>query len=126
MSKANKIYYQRNFPIGQFLYEHIGIELIVEQGKTVDETIKEARELVFENHKKNNPQVEYSEIDIPITKLVSPVNEKDTKPKTQEEKIIDDIATVTDPKVLDGYQFISKKYPSIKEAVENKRKELTA
>lgn len=54
---TKKIYYERNYAIGKFLFEKIGIEQIIEKGETEDDAILRARLMVEKNHIENNPQL---------------------------------------------------------------------
>lgn len=48
-----KIYYQRNFRIGEFLYENIGIGIQVNEGEDALQALDEAKRLCHEYHNQN-------------------------------------------------------------------------
>ena len=59
--KATKIYFQKNFSVGQFQNEHYGIEIELEQQDIVEDAFKEARNICFQQFKKDNPQITWNE-----------------------------------------------------------------
>ena len=51
--KPEKIYYQKNFPVAQFIFETIGMGITLEQGDDPEDALNEAKRLVQEYHYKN-------------------------------------------------------------------------
>lgn len=49
--------YQKTFNLGNYCSERIGLEMELEEGKTIEETLDEAKKIATEWHEANNPQL---------------------------------------------------------------------
>jgi len=83
--KATKIYFQKNFSVGQFQNEHYGIEIELEQQDIVEDAFKEARNICFQQFKKDNPQITWNEQqqerDVSIMKTIRHLNNLNPSPQ---------------------------------------------
>ena len=106
MSKFERIFYQRNFRISEFLYETIGAGILLEQGQDAKQALSECKALVNEYHNENMIiSIEHQEIYIPDDKLPDIQVEKEIREQTLEEQIM----SCEEIKVLESYKFIAKK-----------------
>lgn len=48
--QIEKVYFQKNFQVGDFLYEHIGVGVILEAGESAKEALETAMQFVKEQH----------------------------------------------------------------------------
>src|SRR4051812_44887180 len=55
--RDEKVYYQQNFSVGQFLFVNIGVGLIVEKGETAEQVLAEAKKRVHDYFKSDNPHL---------------------------------------------------------------------
>ena len=117
MSKFQRIFYQRNFRISEFLYETIGAGILLEQGQDAKEALNECKALVNEYHNENMIiSLEHQERYIPDDKLPEIQVEKEIREQTLEEQM----ASCTEIKVLESYKFIAKKDPELQLAYDKK------
>jgi hypothetical protein len=74
--KPTRIYFQKNFPTAQFQHENYGVEIELEQGDSVEQAFKEARNICFNQFQKDNPQITWNEQerDIPIIETIRHLN----------------------------------------------------
>lgn len=57
-----RIYYQRNFRIGEFLYENIGIGIAINEGEDAKQALDQAKDLVEKYHWENvNKDLEHQQ-----------------------------------------------------------------
>lgn len=140
--KITSVNYQKVFPLGQYINERIGVEIQVDPDESEVDALREAKRIVEQFHKDNNPQL-YTETPIqpqyfngsfPIhdkegNRIHSGVNIEPITPKTQPHSTIEAINSCTTLKVLQEFDLIvqnmGKKYPEIQEAYDNKLKELS-
>lgn len=133
--KIVAVNYQKVFPLGQYINERIGVEIQVDPDESEVDALREAKRIVEQFHKDNNPQL-YTETPIvdytnfSVNNVDSaPDMEQKTPPKTQPHSTIEAINSCTTLKVLQEFDLIvqnmGKKYPEIQEAYDNKLKELT-
>jgi hypothetical protein len=120
--RIEKIYYQRNFPIGQFLFETIGIGIIVNEGEDPQQALDEAKKLACEYNTANNPHLAETQPSEPTTLPTLKVEREQIEGKS----VAEQIATVTELKVLEGYKLLVKNNPDWLNAYNLKLKELTA
>lgn len=58
----DRVYFQRNFRIGEFLYENIGIGIAINEGEDAKLALDEAKELVNQYHWENvNKSLEHQQ-----------------------------------------------------------------
>lgn len=125
--KIVAVNYQKVFPLGQYINERIGVEIQVDPDESEVDALREAKRIVEQFHKDNNPQL-YTETPIHREKedLFAVAIQS---PKNQPHSTIEAINSCTTLKVLQEFDLIvqnmSKKYPEIKEAYDNKLKELS-
>ena len=48
--QIERVYFQKNFQVGDFLYEHIGVGLILEAGESATEARETARQFTIDQH----------------------------------------------------------------------------
>ena len=103
----SKIYYQRNFRIGDFQYETIGIGIDLNEGENAHEALEEAKRLVIEyNAEQNHPVPHIQESTVP-----QPLPEIRVDKKAIEvnyEVVIEEINKCTTIKELDEWNMIAR------------------
>jgi hypothetical protein len=117
-----KIYYQRNFSIGAFLFETIGIGITINKGEDAEQALNEAKRLVIEYNEKSNPHLSETNAPEPTTLPTLKVEREQIEGKS----VTEQIATVKELKVLEGYKLLVKNNPDWLNAYNLKLKELTA
>lgn len=137
--KITTVNYQKVFPLGQYINERIGVEIQVDPDESEVDALREAKRIVEQFHKDNNPQL-YTETTVHNNSQFedspnAPWNLRKADeqppytPKTQPHSTIEAINSCTTLKVLQEFDLIvknmSSKYPEIKEAYDNKLKQLT-
>jgi hypothetical protein len=55
--RIERINYQKVFRLQEFVNERIGVEVVINEGDSVEEALRIARELVEEDHKRANPHL---------------------------------------------------------------------
>lgn len=124
MAKIERVSYHELLITGSYLNVRIGVDLLLNDGEDPKQALSSAKELVREFHKEAFPHVYAQGIDnIPQGEETTPVRLVEKK-QSQEEKIIQDIQTCADEKVLASYKLIAKNNSSIQEAYNNKLKQL--
>ena len=114
MSKPKTVGYSQTYPIGlSGQFQKIWVEFELDETDDPRTELYRCRKIVNDFFHESNKAAE---------KQLSPVKEE---PQSQEAKIIADIYTVKDLKVLESYKIIAKKYPAIQAAYDQKQKELT-
>lgn len=130
--KITTVNYQKVFPLGQYINERIGVEIQVDPDESEVEALREAKRIVEQFHKDNNPQL-YTETPIVDYNNFSATNvhsapdkeEEIQVPESPEEgarKLIESSVTL---KGLSFFKPLTTKYPNLKEIYDNKLKELT-
>lgn len=138
--KITTVNYQKVFPLGQYINERIGVEIQVDPDESEVEALRQAKRIVEQFHKDNNPQL-YTETpsnslhwDVLSIQQITKTENSDyldikTPPKPKPHSTIEAINTCTNLKTLQEFDLIvknmSNKYPEIKEAYDNKLKELS-
>lgn len=129
MPKITSVSYSKLYPLAVFSNERIGVEMSLEEGEDAKAALETCKALVHEFHLEANKEL-YSMLG---TKTVTvgdeglPVQQQQQQyPKlTQEQSIINDIATVTDIKVLESYKLIAKSNQDIQTAYDKTMKLLS-
>jgi hypothetical protein len=88
--QITEIYYQRNFQVGDFLYEHYGVRINVSGTDNIDDAYTEADKIVREQHYHKNKENSFyanpkSDEDLPIVQVKEPLF--DTTAPTEEDII---------------------------------------
>jgi hypothetical protein len=71
--KITEVYYQRNFQIGEFTYEHYGVKISISGSDNIDDAYNEAERIVKEQHYAKNKDYyamlasQNVPIDLPVT-----------------------------------------------------------
>lgn len=112
--QISKIYYQRNFRIGDFQYETIGIGIDINEGEDAKQAMDEAKRLVIEyNAEQNHPVPHIQETNIPAE---LPIIQVDKGPQLEDMTLEQQIRSCKDMKVLKVYESIVKKDMLLKKA----------
>jgi hypothetical protein len=119
--KIDRIYYQRNFPIGQFLFETIGISIAVNEGEDAEQALDEAKRLVCEYNEKHNPHLQQADAPLPPEPAQLPVLQVDRPPV---DMILDGIMNAKDGSDLSGYKLLIKNRETWTLAYQKRAKEL--
>jgi hypothetical protein len=112
---AREIYYERVFPIQQFVNEKLGIVCILEPNETLDGAYRKANEILWDQHRKLNPQL-YSQEQ---PKEEAPINSKAPYGKSLKEQLL----SCSQLKVLESYKFVVRGKPE-QELYDRRYKEL--
>jgi hypothetical protein len=147
-----KVSYGKTYPLGNYSSERIDLEASIDNIETVEEVLQELRDKCDSIHKTNNPHLYnphlYQEESIVSEWINSPLFQPSTTeplptttisasayvpcgepshPLTQEQKFLQLISLATSTKELSMYEKTANnpKYPNLKEAYDNKLKELT-
>lgn len=127
--QITEIYYQRNFQIGEFLYEHYGVKINVSGNEDIDQAFSECERIVKEQHYLKNKDNSFyaqpkSDEDLPVTQ----VQEEKIKPSVaSEDDVIKEMGTFK----LGANIFIAvygeqvKGNPKLEEAYNKKLAELS-
>lgn len=118
--KLDKIFYQRNFPIGQFLFETIGLGATIDEGDNQEQCLDELKRQVIEYHEKNMPVIDDTQTGMYVKQISEPTAKLSAK-----EQIINDIGTCSEIKVLESYRLIAKSDIQVQQAYDNQLKKLT-
>lgn len=144
--QIERISYRKTFNLGNYSSESIGVDILLNEGEDAKQALEEAKKLVIEYHKENNPQI-YEEQDyegmgtsiedcmaakyvdsgnkfVGQSQAIKPSNPSPQK-LSQEETIIRDIHTCKDITTLNAYKLIAKNNPTIKQHFESKMSELS-
>jgi hypothetical protein len=115
--------YTRSYVIGAFLQEKIGVEIELAENQDPLEAILEAKKLTDTAHEQANPH---------LYNGIQPISEPTTLPTLKVERehiegksVAEQIATVEELKVLEGYKLLVKNNPDWLNAYNLKLKELT-
>lgn len=119
--KVSKVYYQRNFRIGDFQYETIGVEIDINDGEDAHLAMEEAKRLVIAyNAEQNHPTPHI--VERPIHDIELPVIEVE---KEYGNTLEEQINSCTEFKVLETYYLICQNNPTLKSIYNIKKAELT-
>ena len=120
--------YTKTYNLGSYQSEKIGVEISINEGENAMEALDTAKKLCQEFHEKNNPEPFVSGETIIQPALTEPIPEikidKKTAKEQQEQKLIDDINSCTELKVLESYRLIAKSNEKLQTAYDNKLKQL--
>ena len=104
--------YQKTYNLGNYSSERIGVEVSINEGENAMEALDTAKKLCQEFHEKNNPEPPQSSVvSVPFEEIAAiqpPKIDKKTAKEQQEQKLIDDINSCTELKVLESYRLIAK------------------
>jgi hypothetical protein len=114
--KITTVSYTKTFNLGNYCSERIGAEIEISEGDNVEHGLDEAKKIVEEFHRKNNPISTSKENPIEIVKIDEAV---------EEQQILGWIEKCTNKERLLTYKYIARKYESTKLAYLTKEKELT-
>jgi hypothetical protein len=130
--------YTKTFPIAMYCTEKVGVEFELHSGEDANYALTEAKKLVEEFHRNNNPQLYQTVHEHAIYPLTTdecepivqhpaasnPICMNSTK-QTREQVFIDTINQYTDAQALEkNLRPLANKYPTIKDALDKKLKEL--
>lgn len=122
------ISYQKTYNLGNYSSERIGVEVSINEGENAMEALDTAKNLCQEFHEKNNPEPPQSTVvSIPLEEIASiqaPKPDKKTAKEQQEQRLIDDINSCQEIKVLESYRLIAKTNENLQTAYDNKLKQL--
>jgi Na+-transporting NADH:ubiquinone oxidoreductase subunit NqrF len=124
--RADRISYQKLFPLGMYINEKIGVECIVNEGENPATILQEAKLMVEKFHKDSNPGL-YIEVNYEALS----VNNPDYSPPTNEQRkeeatngMIAAINSCTELKVLETFKLLVKNNTVFQEAYFKKEQEL--
>jgi hypothetical protein len=115
--------YQKLFPLGMYCNERIGVEVELGDNQDPMKALEEAKRLTEEFHKQSNPEI-YNNVD-EETPVLAMIKKEEKKNLSTQDRLIVDISTCTELKVLESYKLLSKKYPEIQDAYDKKYAELS-
>lgn len=115
--RMDRITYQKIFPIGMYINEKIGVEMILNEGDSAMDAIAEARKFVHEAHLKYS-----SHSTEPFEEVVQQIEKKPILTKL--DSLINDINTCQEIRVLESYKLIVKNNKVLQDAYNQKLKEL--
>jgi hypothetical protein len=114
--KFESIYIQDNFVpdicSDQFRRKNIGVSVILQEGDTIEKAEQLAEEFIADYIKRNKIEPPKSGVvSVPFEEIAAiqpPKIDKKTAKEQQEQKLIDDINSCTELKVLESYRLIAK------------------
>ena len=115
--KIDRVIYFKTFPLGSY-WEKIGMEAALspeEDAVNAIDILRKEVERSFQEAHPNNGQVT-------VVKTI----EEDQPKKSAEEKMIEQIEQIKEVKVLESFSLLAKNNAKIKEAYDNRLKQLTA
>ena len=115
--QIERVYYQANYRRGDFLYENIGIGVLINEGEDAKQALDQAKSLCDEYHLANLPKEQ-----------PQPINEEKIIQSPKESAEIGVIAAInscTELKVLETFQKLAKSKPEFQIAYDNQLKKLT-
>jgi len=92
--QITEVYYQRNFQIGEFIYEHYGVKISVNANENIDDAYAECEKIVKEQHFTKNKDYyamlasQNVPIDLPVTQVEKP---KYTYPVATDDDVVKEI-----------------------------------
>lgn len=124
--RIERVSYQKVFPLGMYINEKIGVELILNEGEDAMEALAEARKVTHDFFDKNNPEPFVSGVK---TILEEPTGDVVIVPKlSSKEKqrlsLINSINSCDKISDLESYKLISKSNPELQTIYDNKLNEL--
>lgn len=114
-----KIYFQKNYPVADFQYEHYGVEIQLNEGDDINKAFDEAREITRQQWLRNAHQFEDS-IHVIEPPVIAP-----TKEPEPELTLEDQINSCTEKKVLESYRLIVKGNKELQKIYDSKIKKLS-
>jgi hypothetical protein len=120
--KIEKITYMQTFPTGSFANQKLGIDIQLDELDSPEKVYAQAKQIVNDAFNAMNPGfyiqyvtptpeayngARYTGSDDEPRFYAATGSQTVTQPKDPEQSIVDDIATVTDLKVLDSYKLIA-------------------
>lgn len=126
--QITEIYYQKNFQIGDFLYEHYGVRIGISGTDDIDNAYEQAEKIVREQHylknKDNSFYANAEPTELPITQVQEV---KNSYPVAQEDDIIKEIQSYKLGKAAFKavYSEMVKGNPKLENAYQNKLAELS-
>jgi hypothetical protein len=119
--QVSKIYFQKNYPVADFQYEHFGVEIMIEGGN-VDEAFNEAREITRQQWLKVAHQFEDSihVIEPPVIK-----EEKEPEPEISMEQAINSFTEIKGANGLESFKILVKGKPELQKIYDQKLKALS-
>lgn len=121
--------YQKTYNLGNYSSERIGVEVSINEGENAMEALDTAKKLCQEFHDKNNPEPFVSGETIIQPASTEPIPEikvdKRTAKEIQEQKLISDINSCTEIKVLESYRLIAKSNEKLQTAYDLKMEQLS-
>jgi len=108
--------YSHTYPLGASgQFEKSWLEVDFEEGDDIQSNLQFLKKEIEKFHKESNP----NGLTVTSVKVVD-------EPKSQEEKMIEQINQINDPKVLESFRLLAKNHASIQVAYDNRLKQLTA
>jgi hypothetical protein len=118
MANITKVTYRRTYNLGSFQSEAIGVEMDLNENEDPINAFKEMNKLTDAYHLETITQLDL------YRGATERVIEQPKTKETQEERIIKDLGTCKELKVLETYSLLAKNNPKIQEAYNLKLKEL--
>jgi len=119
--RISKVYYQKNFRTGDFLYENIGVGIEINDQEDPKEALDEAKKLCQEYHNEHIQQeLEHQSQQPEPTILPSIQVEKDYKDMSFEEQI----ESCDDLKVLESYKLLANRTEHLQTVYDRKHWQL--
>ena len=128
--RIEKVSYQKVFPLGMYINEKIGVELVLNEGDDAMEALSEARKVTHEFFDKNNPEPFISGVKIieeaPQQNIGIKLDKKTQKEQQEDNfiKLINECTEIEKPLGVKAYELISNNNPKLKTAYDNKLKKL--
>jgi hypothetical protein len=128
--RFESIYIQNNFvpdiASDQFGRKNIGVSVILQEGDTIEKAEQLAEEFISDYIKRNKIEPPKSGVvSIPFEEIAAiqpPKVDKRTAKEIQEQKLIADINSCTEIKVLESYRLIAKSNEKLQTAYDNQLK----
>ena len=120
MTKMERVSYQKIFPLGQYINEKIGVDILVNDGEDPMQLLEQARLMVHEFHEKNNghPDTVPGDHPIPVVQIDRQSNDADLEFKLVKSNVL---AAKTKKEALDIIHASGFKYhKELKEIAESK------
>ena len=123
--------YQKTYNLGNYSSERIGVEVSINEGENAMEALDTAKKLCQEFHEKNNPEPFVSGETIIQPASTEPIPEIKVDKRTAKERqiqnyinLINASTEIEKPMGIKGYEAIAQSNPQLKEAYDNKLKQL--
>lgn len=112
-----KVNYQKTFNLGNYQSEKIGIEMELNQGESASKALDICKDLVEEYHIENLKTHAIVDVETEPIEIIQTQSKQ-----SMVEKAIMFINTCKNEKEMKAWEFMSKTYPAVKEAYDNKLK----